>query len=199
MRIALLEIEGFRSFSNKVSLDFDADIVLIGGPNGTGKTSILDAILWGLCGRISRFGKKEDRVLSLYSRYGFARVLLKLVNAESGELTITRRYDGREMTLSVQENGKLLPQKQGEIRLLERLWPSSLLSDKPFETLGNALSHCVYLQQDLVRQFVEGRTDAERFQALSELVGAGRLTDLQLNWKMSEKIGRTQQISESRT
>ena len=38
----------------------------------------------------------------------------------------------------------------------------------------------MYLQQDLVRQFIEADNDQQRFEAVSEIVGAGRVTELSL-------------------
>ena len=43
-----LELNGFKSFSSKVNLDFTRGITAIVGPNGSGKSNILDAILWVL-------------------------------------------------------------------------------------------------------------------------------------------------------
>lgn len=48
MYLSKLEIIGFKSFAQKVNLSFDAGISAIVGPNGCGKTNIVDAIRWVL-------------------------------------------------------------------------------------------------------------------------------------------------------
>lgn len=46
MKIKRVEIVGFKSFVDRVSLDFSEGIAAIVGPNGCGKSNILDAIRW---------------------------------------------------------------------------------------------------------------------------------------------------------
>lgn len=46
MRLKKLTISGFKSFADKVSIDFDSEIVGIVGPNGCGKSNIVDAFRW---------------------------------------------------------------------------------------------------------------------------------------------------------
>jgi chromosome segregation protein len=48
MYLSKLEIVGFKSFAQKVNLAFDSGISAIVGPNGCGKTNIVDAIRWVL-------------------------------------------------------------------------------------------------------------------------------------------------------
>jgi chromosome segregation protein len=48
MYLSKLEIIGFKSFAQKVNLAFDSGISAIVGPNGCGKTNIVDAIRWVL-------------------------------------------------------------------------------------------------------------------------------------------------------
>ena len=48
MYLSKLEIIGFKSFANRVNLTFDSGISAIVGPNGCGKTNIVDSIRWVL-------------------------------------------------------------------------------------------------------------------------------------------------------
>ena len=44
MRLKNLEINGFKSFSKKTTLEFESPIISIVGPNGSGKSNVVEAI-----------------------------------------------------------------------------------------------------------------------------------------------------------
>src|SRR3954471_15319889 len=46
MRLKRLELQGFKSFLDRTILTFDNGITGVVGPNGCGKSNIVDAILW---------------------------------------------------------------------------------------------------------------------------------------------------------
>ncbi len=104
MYLKALEIQGFKSFPEKVTLTFEKDLTAIVGPNGSGKSNISDAISWVMGEQRSKalrgskmedviFGGSEER-----SQLSFAQVSLILDNSEglfdvdAPELMITRRY-----------------------------------------------------------------------------------------------------------
>lgn len=67
MRPLKLEMEGFTSFQKRAVIDFEGlDLFAITGPTGAGKSSILDAMLYGLFGCTPRIGGMEiPRLVSL--------------------------------------------------------------------------------------------------------------------------------------
>src|SRR6267378_2167108 len=44
MRLLQLELNGFKSFSKKTTLNFESPIVAVVGPNGSGKSNVVEAI-----------------------------------------------------------------------------------------------------------------------------------------------------------
>lgn len=60
MLIDNLNIQCFRGISGSLSLDFSAPLTVLYAPNGTGKTSICDAVEWILCGSVGRLDKDDS-------------------------------------------------------------------------------------------------------------------------------------------
>ncbi len=62
-RLTQLTVENFRSIRGRATVDLDAPIVLIHGPNGIGKTSLLSAIELGLTGDVAALSRGEPGFL----------------------------------------------------------------------------------------------------------------------------------------
>ena len=100
-----LEIQGFKSFPDKVKITFDTGVTGVVGPNGSGKSNLSDAVRWVLGETSSRqlrgTGKMEDVIFGGTRRrgaMGFAQVRLTLDNTshqldvDADEVTIGRKY-----------------------------------------------------------------------------------------------------------
>jgi chromosome segregation protein len=103
MKIRRLEIQGFKSFCDRTAFDFGDGITAIVGPNGCGKSNVVDAIKWALgdMSPKSLRGKKMEDVIFAGSAVrkpaGMAEVTLVLDNADGSlptertEVAVTRR------------------------------------------------------------------------------------------------------------
>jgi chromosome segregation protein len=104
MQLSKLEIKGFKSFGDKVTINFDEGITGIVGPNGCGKSNIVDAIRWVLGEQSSktlRSDKMENVIFNGTKKRKptqLAEVSLtfnntkNLLPTEYTQVTITRRY-----------------------------------------------------------------------------------------------------------
>ena len=104
MRLSHLEMIGFKSFSTRLKVKFSDGITAVVGPNGCGKSNIVDAIRWAL-GEHRATSLRGDRMEDIIFNgtaarkpLGMAEVSLTIDNSEQklpveySEVTITRRY-----------------------------------------------------------------------------------------------------------
>ena len=103
MHLKKLEIQGFKSFADKIEIDFKEGITAIVGPNGSGKSNISDAIRWVLgeqSVKTLRGNKMEDVIFSgtnARKALGYAEVTIVFDNKDGlipldyQEVAITRR------------------------------------------------------------------------------------------------------------
>ena len=103
MRLKRIKLFGFKTFADKTEIDVEGDIIAVVGPNGCGKSNLVDAILWGLGegnARHLRAGTGQDVIFSGSSKrkpVGYAEVTLLFDNEdghlpiEASEVAITRR------------------------------------------------------------------------------------------------------------
>ncbi|MFC4140016.1 MULTISPECIES: AAA family ATPase [unclassified Microbacterium] len=94
MRLHRLEVEGFGPFRARQVVDFDAfaddGIFLIGGRTGAGKSSILDAVCFGLYGGVPRYDGGEKRLRSDHSEPDDPTEVVVEFSTVAGRFRVTR-------------------------------------------------------------------------------------------------------------
>jgi len=103
MYLKRVDLQGFKSFTNKTKVSFEPGISCIVGPNGSGKSNIADALRWVLgeqSARNIRGGKLEDVIFSGSKKrraLGLAEVTILLDNSDGylplpfTEISVSRR------------------------------------------------------------------------------------------------------------
>jgi len=98
-----LEIQGFKSFADRIVLHFNKGQTSVVGPNGSGKSNIADAVRWVLgeqSAKTLRGNKMEDVIFAGTQHrkpVGFASVTITIDNTDRmlpidfSEVTVTRR------------------------------------------------------------------------------------------------------------
>ena len=109
MLLKRLEVQGFKSFADKINIELEQGITAVVGPNGSGKSNIADAIRWLLGEREARNlrgAKSEDLIFAGTKdrpRLGLAQATLYFDNS-SGFFPV----DYKEISISrkVSRDGK---------------------------------------------------------------------------------------------
>ena len=103
MYLKNIEVQGFKSFANKINFEFHNGITAIVGPNGSGKSNVADAVRWVLgeqSAKQLRGSSMQDIIFSgteMRKPMGYAYVAITLDNSDHAlptdyeEVTVARR------------------------------------------------------------------------------------------------------------
>ena len=118
MYLAELELQGFKSFANKTKVKFDSGITAIVGPNGCGKSNIVDALRWVL-------GEQRPSLLRSAA----------MTNVIFNGTASKKALGMAEVSVTIINNRGVLPTEFSDITMTRRLYRSGeseyLLNKKP--------------------------------------------------------------------
>ena len=138
MHLSNLTVFGFKSFIDRVTIEFQPGLTALVGPNGCGKSNILDAIRWVLgeqSAKALRGDRMEDMIFAGNTHLkavGMAEVSLTLSNVDGQlavpyeELTLTRRL------FRSGESEYLLNQNPCRLKDITRLFLDTGLGREPY-------------------------------------------------------------------
>ncbi len=175
MRLEKLTISGFRGFHEEREVSLSANVVILQGPNGSGKTSLIDAIQWLLLGDVARFQdgvlkKGEDYISNRYAS-GPPFVAADL-SGPQGPVRVSRRGLGEAMQVQVDA--------ADDLRLVgdqAQRWLDDAMGAQASELDSTELLRRHLLQQDDMREFLQADTN-ERYEFVASLTGMEHLTAL---------------------
>jgi len=107
MRLKSLEMKGFKSFADKTVVNFERDVIGVVGPNGCGKSNIVDAIRWVLGEQKSRELRSDKMSSVIFSG------------------TKKRKESGlAEVSLTFDNSKNILPTEYNEVKVTRTLFRS---------------------------------------------------------------------------
>lgn len=153
MKILELEMENVRGIRNKIPLTPEGDNVVIQGPNGTGKSAVVDAIDFLFTGDISRLTGRGSRGMSLKDHGSH-------VDAKPKDAVVKAKVqiDGIDQPISLER--KMSKSKE--------LIYSKVEDEKFHDTLEVAEKCRLVLSRDEILKYIpaEAKTRAEEIQAI---------------------------------
>jgi len=170
-----LEIQGFKSFANKTTLEFNKELTAIVGPNGSGKSNFADAVRWVLGEqslKVLRGKKSQDVILAgsdKKSRLGFAEVNLYLNNEDGrapidySEVVITRRIyrDG--------EGEYLINKNKVRLSDVQMLIAKSSFGQRSYSIVGQGMVDSILTSSPQERkEFFDEATGVRQYQIKRE-------------------------------
>jgi DNA repair exonuclease SbcCD ATPase subunit len=206
-RLLSVAIEGFRGFAARQVVDLDADVVLIHGDNGTGKTSITEAIAWGLCGvlpqelvdRAKGSRPIRDLVANAYARTPPSVELRFAV--DGGTVEVVRRGNAKSSDVEVVADGS---RASGDSAV------AAAFGCETAADLIDALTTSALLRQDAIRAAIDvgpaalhermagivGLDEITRFtSAAKEAVKEARAVERGRKQELESAISRLQQLT----
>jgi hypothetical protein len=92
----------------------------------------------------------------MYSESGQARVALRFKDGLNGNhFAVTRSFDGKERRITLETSDGSYQGPSAEGKLIDLVWPDAAAASDPSEALATVLARSIYLQQDLIRQFID--------------------------------------------
>lgn len=187
MRLKKITIIGFKSFADKAAIDFDCDVIAIVGPNGCGKSNIVDAFRW-VMGEQSAKSLRGDKMHDVLFAGTASRKPLGIA----------------EVSITLSEIGKGLPTEYDEVTITRRLHRSGeseyLINRQPVRLkdiqdllLGTGVGKNAFsvFEQGKLDQIIH-LNPSERRVIFDEAAGIGRFLQ-----RKKEALRKLEQVTEN--
>lgn len=187
MRPEALELEGFTAFREETRVEFaDADLFALTGPTGAGKSSLIDAMIFALYGRVPRLGATlVEPVISKGKHEARIRLDFTLAGQRYTAVRVVHRTPAGGATT-----------KEGRLESGDEVLAATVkeLSERVLALIGldfEQFTTCVALPQGEFARFLK-QTPAERQKLLSQLLGLDVYKRLRVEAVAARKVALAQ-------
>ena len=158
MYLKSIEIHGFKSFADKIKLDFKYGITGIVGPNGSGKINVSDAVKWVLgeqSARQLRGSSMQDVIFAgteIRKAMGYAYVTITMDNSDH---VLSTDYDEVSVTRRVYRSGEsdyLINGNPVRLKDINELFYDTGIGQDGYSIIG----------QGQIEQILSGKPDERR-------------------------------------
>lgn len=200
MRPLRLELEGFTSFRERTEVSFeDTDLFVLTGATGSGKSSLIDAMVFSLYGSVPRYD--DRRLVAPVISQGKLQARVRLDFEAGGAEYTAVRVVRRTSSGGASTREAVLEQKAPDDRSRTLARTADELSNRvENEVIGLGLEHftkCVVLPQGEFATFMRAKA-AERQKLLERLLGLGIYDRLQkaVNRRASDHANRSDALED---
>lgn len=165
-----ISINNFRGIGRKTELALGQGITLLYGINGTGKTSVCDAIEWAVSGRLAITETPDDDAKQLEAAHS---VINYFSASQEASVELILGDMGTHVKRSIDDNLRQTVYASVE----DTNWGAIITTTHSHRRTGfdlnrarDAFRSCHILEQSTIRQFLN-RTPSERFDALNRILG----------------------------
>lgn len=191
MRPLRLELEGFTSFRERTEVSFeDTDLFVFTGATGSGKSSLIDAMIFALYGSVPRYDNKN--LIAPVISQGKVRARVRLDFETRGKIYTAVRVVQRTAVGATTKEARLEERRNGGPARTLAATEASLSASVETDVIGLGLDHftkCVVLPQGEFAAFLRAKP-GDRKQLLERLLGLGLYEKLRLaahlRWKEEE-------------
>ncbi|MGL4534292.1 MAG: AAA family ATPase, partial [Fusobacteriaceae bacterium] len=169
MYLKAIEIYGFKSFGEKISIELNKGITSIVGPNGSGKSNIMDAVLWVLGEQSYKNIRAKDSKDIIFNGNGkssnYAEVSLYIDNSdnffeESGEtVKITRKLSSNG------DNDYFIDGKKVRLKDISSMFMDTGIGKSAYSVIGQGkVERIISSSGKEIKQIIEEAAGIKKFQ-----------------------------------
>jgi DNA repair exonuclease SbcCD ATPase subunit len=183
-RITEIKVNGIRGFNKPEEVHFGEGLTLLYGKNGSGKSSILQAIEWGITGRIPYMKggdfAREDAIVNMFTR--------------SKKGTVEVHLQDGQAPISLQRTRKMAKTSGGKPSLELKIGDKTVEDEEAHEELEkilgislDAFQQSKYLHQETLREILQAGPE-DRSKAIDKLLGTFEVREFAKTIDMDKQV-----------